>query len=229
MQTIQALVGETTELVPAPSRSNVALIYFIVAACGGAERTSEIPGNEHALPGTHEVAKDCFEIDHESLDRALAGWSELATGAKLQWLDAGRVPRLEGTRWPGVAFSRIEDGSIFARMGLRDGDVVYGVNGWPVTMVKLFVDVLSDPARAAKIDARPDSGPRDMLAAVFGESAYVSLVVLRAGESIAINQVRAGAPRTGCDEIRKLNVQNAEEAAWTWDDWQRARTHDGTE
>lgn len=198
-------------------------VACFLIACGGPERAPSSVRNQPAVAAPREIATNCFEIDRAALENALADWVRLAAGGKLEWLEGGHVPNLnKGKAWPAVAVSDIQNGSLYALMGFRDGDVVYAFNGYSLSGFEPFVNILSEPSLAEEMDA--DSSPAAVIASLWGSSApdHLSLAVLRRGEAISINQVLAGVPATACHERPPLQEKAAEEATWTEADWRAA-------
>ena len=116
-----------------PSRARVrvavALAASVVTACGGSAPPAVMPRNETPT-GPRELATNCFEIHRAMIDESLASWTGLAAAAQLRWIEGGKVPGLDkGKAWPAVSLSAIRTGSLYARMGLRDGDLVYAIDG----------------------------------------------------------------------------------------------------
>jgi len=69
-------------------------------------------------PSSGEVA----HLERKEVDSTLPDQSQLMREIRVR-------PRFEAGRPSGFVIYNIEPGSIFARMGLRDGDIIVGVNG----------------------------------------------------------------------------------------------------
>ncbi len=164
------------------------------------------------------------------VDESLATWTGLAAAAKLRWIEGGKVPGLsKGKAWPAVHLSAIRTDSIYARMGLRNGDVVYAIDGHSLYSFDTFVNVVADPSLAKDMDApqaaaHGDTGPRAMFAMLAGfveDPRSLSLAVVRSGQAITLNQVLAGTPAPeACAKQPALREKDAEERTWTEADWQ---------
>lgn len=187
-----------------------------------------MPRNE-APTGPRELATNCFEIQRAMIDESLASWTGLAAAAQLRWIEGGKVAGLDkGKAWPAVYLSAIRTGSLYARMGLRNGDLVYAIDGHSLYSFDSFVTLLSDPSMAKDMDepqpgAHGDTGPRSMFAMFAGfveDPNSLSLAVLRAGQAIMLNQVLAGTPVTACEKHPALREKDAEQRTWTEADWQ---------
>lgn len=189
-------------------------------ACGPSEPSHSLPRNHHSVPEARELAKNCFEIERAAIDKALADWVGLTQEATFRWTEGGQVPNLHKENWPAVALSDIRRGSLFARMGLRDGDLVYAFNGYSLQGFGLFVNILSDPSLAREMDA--EASPAAAIEVLFQSSDYLSLAILRSGDAISINIVVAGAALTTCNKRPRLREKEAEEATWTEADWKIA-------
>lgn len=68
-------------------------------------------------------------IERTMIDEAFQDVNRLMT-------DIAVTPHMEGGRVEGLNLNRIQPNSIFRRMGLRNGDVLMGVNGQPILTVE---------------------------------------------------------------------------------------------
>jgi general secretion pathway protein C len=64
-------------------------------------------------------------IDRREVDRVMGNFNQVLTQARC-------VPNLEGGRPAGYRCFQIEPGSIYDKLGLKDNDVICGINGQPV-------------------------------------------------------------------------------------------------
>src|SRR5262249_22929770 len=83
-----------------------------------------------ATPVAHErlrrTGENAFVVDGRELAGAVDNMSGLLT-------QASAVAEVQDGRPAGLRLFQIREGSLLARLGLRDGDVVQRVNGQPVT------------------------------------------------------------------------------------------------
>ena len=79
------------------------------------------------LPGAgiHRVAPNRYVLDRSTVDGNLQNMSKLFTEIRA-------VPNLQNGTSNGFRLSEIESGSIFDKIGLKDGDVLTSVGGQPV-------------------------------------------------------------------------------------------------
>lgn len=208
--------------LPRPDRPRVrtrvvGLAASLLIGCGGSSPAPATPHNQ-TVAGPRALAPGCFEIERAVLDHELADWARLAASAKLRWLAGGQVPGLaKGNAWPGVVLSDLQPGSLYERMGLRDGDIIFAFNGHALPLIfETVVTVLSDPAMAKDLGA--DSTPAAMFA--FFDVDSLSLLILRDGKPIPIAQVLAGTPAGACPAPPPLRDKDAEQALWTEADWE---------
>lgn len=87
------------------------------------------PGGEAVLsmrsgesPAGLSQAEPSVRLDRQEVDSALPDYSHLMQQVRVR-------PKFEGGRPIGFVIYSIEPGSIFARMGLMDGDVITAMNG----------------------------------------------------------------------------------------------------
>ena len=60
-------------------------------------------------------------------------------------------PRFEGGQPAGFVIYNIAPGSIFERIGLRDGDVITGVNGMPLASTQPAIDFYETLRKGGRI------------------------------------------------------------------------------
>ncbi len=84
-----------------------------------------------AVPGIEQTAPNQFNIAKSAIDAAMADMSKVLTQARA-------VPHNENGQMVGFKLFSIVPGSIYDQLGLKNGDLLCGVNGEPV----------NDPAKA---------------------------------------------------------------------------------
>ena len=72
------------------------------------------------------AAGSSIRLDREELESQMANLNELMQQVRIR-------PFMEGKRPAGFLVSNIKPGSLFSKMGLRNGDVIQGVNGENIT------------------------------------------------------------------------------------------------
>jgi general secretion pathway protein C len=72
------------------------------------------------------AARSTIRLDREELESQMANLNELMQQVRIR-------PFMEGKRSAGFLVSNIKPGSLFSKMGLRNGDVIQGVNGETIT------------------------------------------------------------------------------------------------
>lgn len=79
--------------------------------------------------GVEQVAPGTFNIARSELDKNLANINEILTQARA-------IPHFENGQPAGFKLVQIVPGSIYEKLGLKNGDVLKGVNGEPVDAAK---------------------------------------------------------------------------------------------
>lgn len=193
-----------------------AALAALAAGCAASAPPPPAPlANQPAPPIAHEVAPGCFEVQRAELDAAVADWGALARSMTVTWLDGDHIPGPnKGKAWPGVAVAGIRPGALAARFGLRDGDVIFALDGREVSWFEMFATSLADPVLAAEVAEVGEGGPGAMLAGMFGRvtEGAASLSILRGGAVGVINVILEGAPLSACDVRPRLREREAEEA-----------------
>lgn len=94
----------------------------MIAARGG--RSSRLN-----FPPSRPPREQRISINRSMIDEAFSDMSKLMT-------DIAITPHVEDGQTTGLNLNRIQPNSIFRRMGLRNGDVLTGVNGQPILTVE---------------------------------------------------------------------------------------------
>ncbi|MFP3870669.1 MAG: type II secretion system protein GspC [Syntrophobacteria bacterium] len=79
-------------------------------------------------------ARSSMRLEREELESSLEDLNELMQQVRIR-------PFMEGNRPGGFLVSNIRPGSLFARMGLRNGDVVKGINDQSITSPEQAVEL----------------------------------------------------------------------------------------
>ena len=84
------------------------------------------PPERKARVRPRPTTSSSIRLDREDLESQMADLNELMQQVRIR-------PFMEGKRPAGFLVSNIKPGSLFSKMGLRNGDVIQGVNGETVT------------------------------------------------------------------------------------------------
>ncbi|MGH7934166.1 MAG: type II secretion system protein GspC [Candidatus Binataceae bacterium] len=103
---------------------------------GRRSRNSGIHGGStsHPISGVHRLDGNRYVIDRSTVNNSMQNMAKLFTQIRA-------VPNFENGASDGFRLSEIQPGSVFAEIGLRDGDVLTAVSGQPVR----------DPAKAMEL------------------------------------------------------------------------------
>jgi general secretion pathway protein C len=89
------------------------------------------PPAKSGTPGIEQTANNQFNVSRTAIDAAMADMSKVLTQARA-------IPHNENGQMVGFKLFSIVPGSIYDQLGLKNGDLLCGVNGEPV----------NDPAKA---------------------------------------------------------------------------------
>ena len=81
------------------------------------------PAYESSGGGVTKVSDTQYEVERAEVDRALSNLSQVATEARI-------VPSFKNGKPNGFKLFSIKPGSIFAKIGLQNGDVIQKINGY---------------------------------------------------------------------------------------------------
>jgi general secretion pathway protein C len=83
------------------------------------------PGPGGKLEGVRQVGDDAYEIDRTVIDSTLGDLNKIATQARI-------VPSFENGVANGFKLFSIQPGSLYAAIGIENGDVIQRVNGYEI-------------------------------------------------------------------------------------------------
>jgi general secretion pathway protein C len=92
----------------------------------GVNQRVSLTSSAAAVPGIEQVATNQFNIDRKEVDKALGDLNNIITQARA-------VPNFENGVAAGYKLFQIVPGSIYDKLGLKNGDVIAGFDGQPVT------------------------------------------------------------------------------------------------
>ena len=94
-----------------------------------------------------------IQLDREELESQMADLNELMQQVRIR-------PFMEGKNPAGFLVSNIKPGSLFSKMGLRNGDVIQGVNGETVTTPDQAIELYESLMEGGTIDLDIKRGRR---------------------------------------------------------------------
>jgi len=94
-----------------------------------------------------------IQLDREELESQMADLNELMQQVRIR-------PFMEGKNPAGFLVSNIKPGSLFSKMGLRNGDVIQGVNGETITTPDQAIELYESLMEGGAIDLDIKRGRR---------------------------------------------------------------------
>jgi len=94
-----------------------------------------------------------IQLDREELESQMADLNELMQQVRIR-------PFMEGNNPAGFLVSNIKPGSLFSKMGLRNGDVIQGVNGETITTPDQAIELYESLMEGGSIDLDIKRGRR---------------------------------------------------------------------
>jgi general secretion pathway protein C len=94
-----------------------------------------------------------IQLDREELESQMADLNELMQQVRIR-------PFMEGRNPAGFLVSNIKPGSLFSKMGLRNGDVIQGVNGESITTPDQAIELYESLMEGGDIDLDIKRGRR---------------------------------------------------------------------
>ncbi len=94
-----------------------------------------------------------IRLEREELESQMADLNELMQQVRIR-------PYMEGRQPAGFLVSNIKPGSLFAKMGLRNGDVIKGVNGESITSPDQAIELYESLLEGGEVDLEIKRGRR---------------------------------------------------------------------
>ncbi len=116
------LANGRKEFVDMPEEGNAPRI-----SVGSLSSRKPSPGGE----GIEQTTPNSFQIARSELDKHLSNINDVLTQARA-------IPHFENGQPAGFKLIQIVPGSVFEKLGLKNGDILQGVNGEPVDAAKAF-------------------------------------------------------------------------------------------
>jgi len=88
-------------------------------------------------PSSRAATERTITVRRSDIDRSLADINKLLSQARI-------LPHLKDGRPDGLSITGIKSGSIYRKMGLRNGDIIYGVNDSPITTPEDILSMYND-------------------------------------------------------------------------------------
>lgn len=109
------------------------------ASSGRASSSAAVPSgksaiNKRILDGVKKRGDGKYDISRDSIDTVLSNMSALSTDARV-------VPDFKGGKQRGFKLFSIKPKSVFAKIGLKNGDVLKSVNGYTLSSPDKILEV----------------------------------------------------------------------------------------
>ena len=102
------------------------------SSSGSGGGKSEI--TKRILAGVKKKGEGKYEISRDSIDTVLSNMSALSTDARV-------VPDFKGGKQRGFKLFSIKPKSVFAKIGLKNGDVLKSINGYTLSSPDKILEV----------------------------------------------------------------------------------------
>jgi general secretion pathway protein C len=118
------------------------------------ESTGKTPARERAPRAQQRsAAGGSIRLDRQELESQMANLNELMQQVRIR-------PFMEGRQPAGFLVSNIKPGSLFSKMGLRNGDVIQGINGEMITTPDQAVELYESLMEGGEIALEIKRGRR---------------------------------------------------------------------
>jgi general secretion pathway protein C len=101
---------------------------------GAAAPSGKSAINKRILAGVKKRGEGKYDISRDSIDTVLSNMSALSTDARV-------VPDFKGGKQRGFKLFSIKPKSVFAKIGLKNGDVLKSVNGYTLSSPDKILEV----------------------------------------------------------------------------------------
>ena len=118
-------------------------------------RNDEEDGDADPTSGVSKVSETEYNIDRGELDRVLSNLNEVATQARI-------VPSFKNGKANGFKLFSIKPGSIYAKIGLHNGDVIQKINGYEINSPDKALEIYQKLRDASHVSVDLQRRGRDM-------------------------------------------------------------------
>ncbi len=94
--------------------------------------------------GIHKVSANSYEIEQSEIDATLSNLNTIATQARI-------VPSFKDGESNGFKLFSIRPGSLYSKIGIKNGDVVQRINGYEITSPDKALEIYSKLKSAKQI------------------------------------------------------------------------------
>jgi general secretion pathway protein C len=109
------------------------------------------PGNTAPGAGVRQVADNRYEIDRNVIDSTLSNLNTIATQARI-------VPSFRNGVANGFKLFSIQPGSLYASIGIENGDVIQRVNGYEINSPEKALELYQKLRESAHVTIELDRG-----------------------------------------------------------------------
>jgi type II secretory pathway component PulC len=143
-------------------------LALVVSGCGG---TSPAPASPVLTPRASASATPAPAPDHSLARSAVHAVVAQGLGAFLQHVELDDTPALVGGKFRGFRIAALRDGSFWSGVDLKAGDVVTGVNGFPIERPeqaqKAFESL--EVSSELRVSYERDGQPRELVYAIVND------------------------------------------------------------
>jgi membrane-associated protease RseP (regulator of RpoE activity) len=101
-----------------------------------AVKPSGKPGGEPTGEGIKQLSENSYEIAQSEVDATLSNLNTIATQARI-------VPSFQDGKANGFKLFSIRPGSLYAKIGIKNGDVIQRINGYEITSPDKALEIYS--------------------------------------------------------------------------------------
>lgn len=121
----------------------------------GATPHPEASGLSAGGEGVRQLSETQFDVDKTEVDKALGDLSQVSTQARI-------VPSFKNGKANGFKLFSIKPGSIFAKIGLQNGDVIQKINGYEMSSPDKALEVWQKLTNASSVQIEMQRRGRTM-------------------------------------------------------------------
>jgi len=113
------------------------------------------PAGPDGGAGVTKISETQYNVERAEVDRALTNLNEVATQARI-------VPSFKNGKANGFKLFSIKPGSIFAKIGLQNGDVIQRINGYEMNSPDKALEIYGKLKEATSLGIELQRGGRTM-------------------------------------------------------------------
>lgn len=98
-----------------------------------------------SMEGVQQIGENSYRIERSEIDKTLSNLNSIAMQARI-------VPSFKNGKSNGFKLFAIRPGSVYSKLGIKNGDVIHKINGYPMNSPEKALEIYQKLKTARSID-----------------------------------------------------------------------------